>query len=89
MTRVLPKSRPNYEAFFNTTASQSDALQWKESRPEVDHPLRNPGVNNEELPFIPAQTVKRQDGKNSPRLCESPLDHAAETDVLTQPLQGL
>ena len=89
MTRVLPKSRPDYEAFFNSTASQSDTPEWKDSRPEVDYPLCNQGLNNKELPFIPAQTVKRQDGKTSPRLCESPLEHAPETDVLTESLKGL
>ena len=61
-------SRPNYDAFFNTVP-KSEPSQFY-SAPGVNYPFCNQDLKNNELPLIPADVVKQQDGEGPTRLCE-------------------
>lgn len=61
--------RTNYEQFFrrNETIKVGDVAQVE----DVEYPLCSKGIRNEDLPFIPPETVISRDGKEGSKLCVS------------------
>lgn len=58
--------RTNYEQFFrrNETIKVGDVAQVE----DVEYPLCSKGIRNEDLPFIPPETVISRDGKEGSKL---------------------
>lgn len=61
--------RTDYEQFFrrDDAVTASVVAQVK----DIEYPLCSKDIQNEDLPFIPAETVSSKDGKGGSKLCVS------------------
>lgn len=60
-------TRTNYEQFFRRgeTVAASQVAHVE----DLDYPLCSKDTQNEDLPFIPAETVSSKDGRGDSKLC--------------------
>lgn len=71
-------SRTDYEQFLKREeAIEADEVPNIEN---VEYPIRTKEIQNEDLPFIPAETVMSRDGKQGSKLCMS-ATRRLETDL--------
>lgn len=61
--------RTDYERFFrrDEAVTASEVAHVK----DIDYPLCSKDIQNEDLPFIPAETVSTKDGRGGSKLCVS------------------
>ena len=68
-TSPVQTSPPDYSAFFGT-GPKGNPLEQAPARQGIP-PFCDERLSKDELPFIEADVVKRQDGNGASRICES------------------
>ena len=77
------RPRTNYEQFFR----RDEAVKVDEAVhvDENDDPLCSLDIEDQDLPFIPAEIVGSKDGKKGSKLCESAATHSKTASDVDYP----